>query len=294
MLRRKVALCAALCLACGGSGDANTNQTPALPPGMQPPSYTNADARPPAIPFDSSTPRVAAHAIRSWPHDTAAYTQGLVIYDSRLLESTGRLGQSDVREVDVTTGKVSRRTALPTTEFGEGIAAVSNRLYQLTWQGGRGHVYDATTLAPVDSFTYVGEGWGLATDGRLLYMSDGTSKIRAIDPAGFRELRTIQVKERDSTVWMLNELEWVRGELWANIYQTNFIARIDPTTGRITGWIDVGNLLNSSEQKDVADRGGVANGIAFDSAKGRLYVTCKLWPRLFEIALPPTAPPRTH
>ncbi|MGH7605118.1 MAG: glutaminyl-peptide cyclotransferase [Gemmatimonadaceae bacterium] len=280
--------------ACGGGSDNNANQTPVLPPGMLPASHTNADARPPSVPFDSSTPRLTAHVIRSWPHDTAAYTQGLVVYRGRLLESTGRLGQSDVREVDATTGGVRRRTALPSTEFGEGIAAVADRVYQLTWLGGRGHVYDVATLAPVDSFTYAGEGWGLATDGRVLYMSDGTSRIRVIDPTGFRELRTIQVKERDSTVWMLNELEWVRDELWANIYQTNLIARIDPSTGRIIGWIDVGNLLDPSEQKDVTSRGGVANGIAFDSGRNRLFVTGKLWPRLFEIALPPTATGRTH
>jgi glutamine cyclotransferase len=114
-------------------------------------------------------------------------------------------------------------------------------------------------------------------------MSDGTSRIRVVDPAGFRELRTIQVRERDSTVWMLNELEWVRGELWANVYQTDLVARIDPTTGRVMGWIDLGNLLTAAERQDVTRRGGVANGIAFDSVRNRLYVTGKLWPRLFEI-----------
>jgi glutaminyl-peptide cyclotransferase len=200
-----------------------------------------------------------------------------------LLESTGRLGQSDVREVDAATGEVRRRIALPTTEFGEGIAVVRDRLYQLTWKGGRGHVYDAATLAPIDSFTYTGEGWGLATDGRVLYMSDGTSRIRVVDPTGFRELRRFQVRERDSTVWMLNELEWVRGELWANVYQTDLIARIDPATGQVVGWIDVGNLLTASERRDVTRRGGIANGIAFDSVGNRLFVTGKLWPRIFQI-----------
>lgn len=270
--------------ACGDKASDNGGGQPiALPPGMQPPSSTNADARPPAVPFDSATPRISPRVIRSWPHDTAAYTQGLVVYRGRLLESTGRVGVSDVREVNLTTGTIRRRTALPATEFGEGIAAVGDRLYQLTWQGGRGHVYNATTLSPVDSFTYTGEGWGLATDGRLLYMSDGSSRIRVLDPNGFRELRTIQVRERDSTVWMLNELEWVRGELWANVYETDFIARIDPATGNILGWIDVGRLLTATQRQDVAGRGGVANGIAFDSARGRLFVTGKLWPRLFEI-----------
>ena len=282
---RTLCLATSLCLAAcdGDANDSSANRPPPLPPGMQPPSRTNADARPPAVPFDTSTPRVSPHVIRSWPHDTAAYTQGLTIYRGHLLESTGRLAQSDVREVDVTTGAVRRRVALPATEFGEGIAVVGNRLYQLTWQGGWGHVYAANTLTPIDSFSYSGEGWGLATDGRMLYMSDGTSRIRVLDPTGFHELRTIQVREADSTVWMLNELEWVRGELWANVYQTNFIARIDPVTGRVVGWIDVGNLLTAVQRQDVAKRGGVANGIAFDSVRNRLFLTGKLWPRLFEV-----------
>lgn len=270
--------------ACGGGGrDNETNQVPTLPPGMQQPQLTNADARPPAVPFDSSTPRVSARAIRSWPHDTTAYTQGLAIYRGRLLESTGRLGESELRELDRATGAVRRRVPLPADEFGEGIAVVANRVYQLTWQNHRGHVYDAATLTPIDTFAYSGEGWGLATDGRLLYLSDGSSRVRVIDPAGFRTLRTIQVREADSTVWMVNELEWVRGELWANVYETEFIARIDPSSGRIVGWIDVGNLLTSPQQRDVSARGGVPNGIAFDSDSNTLLVTGKLWPRLFEI-----------
>ena len=290
------AIVAALCLAaCGGNdSDSSAAQTPALPPGMQQPAQTQANARPPAIPFDSTTPRVSPRVIRSWPHDTAAYTQGLAIYRGRLLESTGLLGRSEVRDVDATTGSVRRKVALPANEFGEGITVVGDRLYQLTWRGGRGHIYDPATLTPVDSFTYAGEGWGLTTDGRLLYMSDGTSRIRVVDPAGFHELRTIQVRERDSTVWMLNELEWVRGELWANVYETDLIARIDPTTGHVVGWIDLGNLLTAAERQDVTTRGGVANGIAFDSVRNRLYATGKLWPRMFEIdvASPTLSPSR--
>ena len=275
----------AFCVAaCGGNdSDSSAAQTPALPPGMQTVAQTQADARPPAIPFDTATPRVSARVIHSWPHDTAAYTQGLAIYGGHLLESTGLLGRSEVREVDVTTGRVRRRVALPANEFGEGITVVGDRLYQLTWRGGRGHIYNPATLVPIDSFSYAGEGWGLTTDGRSLYMSDGTSRIRVVDPTGFRELRTIQVRERDSTVWMLNELEWVRGELWANVYETDLIARIDPTTGHVVGWIDLGNLLTAAERQDVTTRGGVANGIAFDSVRNRVYVTGKLWPRLFEI-----------
>ena len=283
----RVAKCilAAICLAAcdGNASDSSTDRPPALPPGMQPQPQTHADARPPAVPFDSATPRVPPRVIRSWAHDTAAYTQGLAIYHGRLIESTGRLGQSEVREVDLTTGSARRRTPLTATEFGEGIAVFGNRLYQLTWRGGRGHIYDLTTLSPIDSFAYAGEGWGLATDGRLLYMSDGTSQIREVDPTGFRELRRFKVTEGDSSVWMLNELEWVRGELWANVFETDLIARIDPATGRIVGWIDVGNLLTAAQRQDVTTRGGVANGIAFDSTRNRLFLTGKLWPRLFEV-----------
>ncbi|MGI8400318.1 MAG: glutaminyl-peptide cyclotransferase [Gemmatimonadaceae bacterium] len=276
----------ALCLgACGGSGgDSSANAPPALPPGMGPTLLTNADARPPAVPFDT-TPRTSARVIRSFPHDTGAYTQGLAFHRAQLLESTGRLGHSDVREVDLVTGKIGRRAALSPTEFGEGITALADRLYQLTWQGGRGHVYDANTLVPIDSFTYAGEGWGLATDGRVLYMSDGTSRIRVLNPTGLGVLRTIQVRESDSTVWMLNELEWVRGELWASVYRTDLIARIDPASGHVVGWVDVGGLLTPAQKQGVAARGGVANGIAFDSVRNRLLVTGKLWPRLFEIDL---------
>jgi glutaminyl-peptide cyclotransferase len=279
------AIVAALCLAaCGGNdSDSSAAQTPALPRGMQTVAQTQADARPPAIPFDTATPRVSPRVVHSWPHDTAAYTQGLAIYRGQLLESTGLLGRSEVREVDATKGTVRRKVALPANEFGEGITVVGDRLYQLTWRGGRGHIYNPATLAPIDSFTYAGEGWGLTTDGRLLYMSDGTSRIRVVDPTGFHELRTIQVRERDSTVWMLNELEWVRGELWANVYETDLIARIDPATGRVVGWIDLAKLLTTAERQDVTTRGGVANGIAFDSVRNRVFVTGKLWPRLFEI-----------
>ena len=280
-----IGMAVVLCLAaCGGdAGDTNANGAAVLPPGMQPAPQSNADARPPAIPFDTTTPRTAARVIRSFPHDTAAYTQGLAINRGRLLESTGRLELSDVRAVDLPTGTMRRRTALAPTEFGEGITVVGDRLYQLTWHGGLGHIYNAATLAPIDSFTYAGEGWGLATDGRTLYMSDGTSRIRVVDPVGFHEQRTIQVRERDSTVWMLNELEWVRGELWANVYETDLIARIDPATGHIVGWIDVGNLLTAAEREAVAKRGGVANGIAFDSVRNRVFVTGKLWPHVFEV-----------
>lgn len=253
---------------------------------MVPPPTTNADARPPAVPFDSATPRVIAHAVRSWPHDTGAYTQGLFVYGGRLLESVGGEGTSDLRDVVRETGTVRKRTPLPATDFGEGITALGDLLYQLTWRGGRGYIYKTTTLARVDSFTYAGEGWGLTGDGRRLYLSDGTSQLRVIDPNGFRVERTFQVREAGHPVWMLNELEWVRGELWANIYRTDLIARIDPATGAVMGWVDVSGLLSPDERRHVTERGGTANGIAFDPARGAVLVTGKLWPRLFEVEVP--------
>lgn len=278
---------ASLCLvACRDEAASNTtDQRPALLPQMMQQS-SNADAAPPAVPFDSATPRVVARAVTSWPHDTAAYTQGLTFEHGRLLESTGLEGQSDLRELERGTGRVLHRVALPTDVFGEGLAAVGDSVYQLTWKKGRGYVYDARTLALKDSVKYQGEGWGLASDGKQLYFSDGTSEIRVIDPKDFHELRRIRVTEAGQPVWMLNELEIVRGELWANIYETNWIARIDTSSGHVLGWIDVGALLTPAERDAVAKRGGVANGIAHDAANGRVLVTGKLWPRMFEIAAP--------
>lgn len=273
---------ASLCLvACRDEGASSTSdQRPALLPQMMQQS-SNADATPPAVPFDSATPRTIARAEASWPHDTAAYTQGLMFEHGRLLESTGLEGQSDLRELERGTGRVLHRVALPTDVFGEGLAGVGDSLYQLTWKKGRGYVYDASTLALKDSVSYTGEGWGLASDGKQLWFSDGTSEIRVIDPKGFHELRRIRVTEAGKPVWMLNELEIVRGELWANIYETNWIARIDTTSGRVIGWIDVGSLLTPAERDAVAKRGGVANGIAYDPGSGKVMVTGKLWPRLF-------------
>ncbi|HKH94192.1 MAG TPA: glutaminyl-peptide cyclotransferase [Gemmatimonadaceae bacterium] len=243
----------------------------------------NADASVPRVPFSPATPRLVPRVLRRVPHDTLAFTQGLVLHDGRLLESTGLEGHSSVRELDRTTGRVLRRSDVNDHEFGEGIAALGDRIYQLTWKSHRGFVYDARTFAPVDSFTYDGEGWGLTSDGTHLYLSDGTSGVRVIDPNGFRVVRTIRVTEAETPVHMLNELEWVKGELWANVYWTGLIARIDPATGRVVGWVDVRRLLPEGERKRLESRGGVANGIAYDSATGQLLVTGKYWPFVFQL-----------
>ena len=276
--------------ACGRGSDSTPDGTrTVLLPALAAPEHGNADAEPPAIPFSPSTPVFIPKILHAWPHDTSAFTQGLAFHAGRLYESTGLEGRSEIRELDPGTLGIRRRVALAAAEFGEGIAAVGERLYQVTWQHGVGHVYDLSSLAPVDSFRYAGEGWGLATDGRVLYMSDGGSQIRVIEPAGFRELRRIQVEESGHHVWALNELEWVRGELWANVYQTTFVARVDPGSGSVRGWIDLAHLperFNAAQRAAVTRGGGVANGIAFDSTSGRLLVTGKLWPAVFQLSLP--------
>jgi glutamine cyclotransferase len=273
---------AAVLHACGESERAERSATPAILPSFAQ-QRTNADASPPEIPYSPDTPRWLATVARRWPHDSMAYTQGLLVHDGRLLESTGVEGRSDVREVERVSGRVLRRTNLAGSEFGEGIAVLGDRLYQLTWKSGRGRIYDARTLAPADSFSYEGEGWGLASDGQLLYLSDGTSRVRVIDPRGFRVRRTIQVSEVGKPIYMLNELEWVRGELWANVYETSFIARIDPITGHVLGWIDLSRVLRERDRARVTARGGVANGIAYDSIGRRLLVTGKYWPHLAQL-----------
>ena len=295
---RLVALAGALVAAiasCNGADDADarTDSThPAILPAFVQ-QRNNAQASIPGVPFSRRTPRWVARATRRWPHDSLAYTQGLVARDSVLLESTGLEGHSDIRTVDRATGKMLKRALLPDSEFGEGIASIGNRVYQLTWQSGRGRVYDAHTLAVVDSFTYDGEGWGLATDDTLLYMTDGTSGVRVIDPNGFRVVRRIRVTEAGEGVHMLNELEWVRGELWANVYETSLVARIDPATGRVLGWVDLAMLLPEAQRDRLKDRGGVANGIAYDRATDRVLVTGKYWPYLFQLdTIPSVTAPR--
>ena len=252
----------------------------------------NADASTPRVPFSAATPRMVPRVVARLPHDTTAFTQGLTVYRGRLLESTGLEGHSGVREVELATGRVLRRADLPSTEFGEGMTVLGGRVYQLTWKSHVGHVVDARTFTPVDSFHYDGEGWGLTTDGALLYLSDGTSRIRVIDPDGYRVVRTIRVTEAEQPVHMLNELEWVKGELWANVYWTGLIARIDPGNGRIVGWIDVRRLLSDAENKRLEPRGGVANGIAYDSSTAKLLVTGKYWPYVFQLDLAALRSPR--
>ena len=219
--------------------------------------------------------------INTYPHDPSAFTQGLEFRGGFFYEGTGLNGRSTLRKVDLLTGHVLEQIALPDQFFGEGITVLNGRVTQLTWQSHIGYVYDQRTFHLLKNFSYAGEGWGLANDGQRIYMSDGTAQIRCLDPGTLGEVRRFTVHEGSQNIEALNELEWVRGELFANVWQTDRIARISPRDGRILGWIDLSGLL-LKEDRPGAD---VLNGIAYDAMGDRLFVTGKLWPKLFEIRL---------
>jgi glutamine cyclotransferase len=220
--------------------------------------------------------------VNTWPHDSDAYTQGLLFTNGVLLESTGRAGQSSLRRVELQTGKVLNQVNVPRPYFAEGLALLNGRLYQLTWRHGVGFIYDATTFDKLGEFKYSGEGWGLTTDSSSLILSDGSHRLRFFDPETFTVRKTINVLDRGRPIDSLNELEYIKGEIYANIWHEDRIARIDPSTGSVNSWVDLTGLSNLSE---ATDEEGVLNGIAYDPAGDRLFVTGKLWPKLFEIRL---------
>lgn len=229
----------------------------------------------------AAAPTFTYKVVRSYPHDRQAYTQGLVYREGVLYEGTGLTGQSNIRKVRLETGEVLQIRRLDDKYFGEGIAIVGSNLVQLTWQTEVGFVYDLATFEPRRTFTYTGEGWGLTYDGKRLIMSDGSPVLRLLDPTTLREVGRLTVRDAGLPVEELNELEIVKGEIYANVYRTNRIARISPKTGLVTGWIDLTGLLSARDAAGV----DVLNGIAYDAAKDRLFVTGKLWPKLFEIQL---------
>ncbi|MES2156347.1 MAG: glutaminyl-peptide cyclotransferase [Pseudomonadota bacterium] len=218
--------------------------------------------------------------IATYPHDATAFTEGLFVHDGALYESTGLEGQSEIRKVRLKDGKVIQRRVLEPRYFGEGIVNWGDRIISLTWRHGQGFVWNLKDFAPVGSFRYDGEGWGMTQDGRSLIMSDGTAQLRFLDPVKLTEQRRITVTWNGRAVERLNELEYVRGEIWANIWYETKIARIDPATGAVIDWIDIGALRKAT---GVSDTEAVANGIAYDAAKDRIFVTGKNWPKLFEI-----------
>ena len=233
----------------------------------------------------SHTPVSGYRVVHIYPHDQQAFTQGLVYRDGILYEGTGLNGRSSIRKVKLENGEILQIEKVDSQYFGEGIAVVNDTIYELTWQSGIGFLYDRTTFKRKGTFTYRGEGWGLTYDGQRLIMSDGTAFLRFLDPATHKEVSRIQVKDGTTPVENLNELEFVKGEVLANIWQTDRIARISPKTGRVTGWIDLTGLLTPREAQEVEAGGGVLNGIAYDAAGDRLFVTGKLWPKLFEITI---------
>lgn len=229
-----------------------------------------------------SVPVYSYQVVNTWPHDAEAYTQGLVFHDGALFESTGLHGSSSLRRVELTTGKVKKKVNVPREYFAEGMTIFRDKIFQLTWQSQKGFVYDLKKLKQEGEFTYEGEGWGLTHDNQSLIMSDGTNRIRFLDPISFQIQRTISVYDSGQPLTQLNELEYIKGEIYANIWKTNRLVRIDPTTGRINAWIDMTGLHH---QGDDGDSENCLNGIAYDAEGERLFVTGKRWPNIFEIRL---------
>ena len=255
-------LCLTLVSGCNSAADGNR---------VQPPSPPNAPV-----------PKYGYQIANIYPHDSNAFTQGLILVDGKLLESTGQEGTSSLRLVELGTGKILKKVDVPIPYFAEGLTVLNGKVYQLTWQHELGFIYDLQTLEKVGQFNYQGEGWGLTTDGQSLILSDGTSRLRFIDPSSFVVTRTINITDYKTPVDELNELEFVKGEIYANVWHDQRIAVIDPQTGSVKAWIDLTGLMPENE---LPDPEAVLNGIAYDQANDKLFVTGKLWPRLFEIKI---------
>jgi glutaminyl-peptide cyclotransferase len=234
-------------------------------------------------PPTASVPMFGYEIVRTYPHDPDAFTQGLQFVDGALYEGTGLNGRSSIRKVRLETGEVLQKRDVPPEHFGEGITVFKSEIFELTWQSRVAFVYDRATFEPKRRLSYSGEGWGLTSDGTNLIMSDGSDELRVLDPATFAERRRIRVTASGAPVRALNELEYVKGEIFANVWQTDYVARIAPDTGRVTAYIDLRGLLTPLERS----RTDVLNGIAYDAAGDRLFVTGKLWPKVFEIKIVP-------
>jgi glutaminyl-peptide cyclotransferase len=229
-----------------------------------------------------TVPEYTYRVVHSYPHDPTAFIEGLFYWKGVLYESTGLNGQSTVRKVKLETGEVLQKHDVPEAYFGEGIVKWKDKLIQLTYQTEVGFIYDFATFETRGQFHYPGEGWALTTDGKHIIMSDGSPQLRFLDPDTLKELSRLTVTDGGRPVTNLNELEWIKGEIYANIWQSDRIARIDPVSGKVVGWIDLAGLLSGADRSTNAE---VLNGIAYDAEHDRLFVTGKLWPKLFEIKL---------
>ena len=238
----------------------------------------DAVADPLALPQE--TLALGYEIVQTYPHDPAAFTQGLFFQDGFLYESKGRRGQSALRKVDLESGSVLQEVSLPTNLFGEGIASFEDKIYQLTWQSGLGLIFDADSFELTDQFRYAGEGWGLTQDGRYLIMSNGSSSLYFLDPASRRQVARLQVYQDNQAVAQLNELEYIKGHIYANVWHGNEILKISPNSGRVVARIDLSGLV---ALQNVSDPEAVLNGIAYDAETDRIFVTGKLWPYLYEI-----------
>ena len=266
-------------LACGDARVAANAPRPVVAP-------TPVTSAPQPSPTPSMTPAeipvYTYDVVNTYPHDPKAYTQGLVYYDDQLYESTGQYGSSSLRRVELKKGKVKKKIEIPKQYFAEGMTILDGKIYQLTWHERKGFVYDLKDFRLEKEFAYQGQGWGLTTDGHSLIMSNGSHELHFLDPATFQVQRTVSVFNDKMPLTHLNELEYIRGEIYANIWQSDRIVRLDPETGRILAWIDLTNL-RPPETFDNTEN--VLNGIAYDSREDRLFVTGKRWPKIFEIRL---------
>ncbi len=244
------------------------------------PASTNGD---PAL---STAPWYTYEVVHVWPHDRTAFTEGLVFHDGALFESTGLEGHSRLRKIELETGHVLQELEVPPEYFGEGLAILNEKAYQLTYTTDKAFVYDLKTFKKEGEFFYEGEGWGLTTDGKSLIMSDGTEHVRFRDPANFSVQRTIDVTLNGQTITNVNELEYIKGEIYANVWKTPDVLRIDPASGKVVGVIDFSGLLTKDDFNQPID---VMNGIAYDAAGDRLFVTGKWWPKVFEVRIKPRA-----
>jgi len=252
-------------------------------PAAQPSERLQLKGKPASVtvPQSGAIPVLTAAVVKSYPHDPRAFTQGLEFFDGYLYESTGRQRQSTLRRVVIETGKVVQSVRLPDRTFGEGLTIFHGKIYQLTWLDKTGFIYDLQTFRKLGQFSYNTEGWGLTHDDASLILSDGTNRLQYIDPNSFQVTKTLEVFAGPEAVTNLNELEFIRGEIWANIWHSDRIARIDPKSGQVTAWIDLAAIT----ERETHEQEDVLNGIAWDPGRQRLFVTGKDWPKLYEIVV---------